>query len=120
MTPGLWFRKPAAPQHRPGVAGFQGTPVFITVTYSGDNNMELRDQILEKMIERASEIFQKSTEELDEDTDFSEDLRAKSVNLVQIIAFLEDGFDVEINFMAFRRRNTFGDAADFVAELCEE
>lgn len=81
--------------------------------------MALRNQILEKMIERASEIFHKSPEEFSEDTNFSEDLQPKSVNFVQIIALLEDVFDVEINFMAFRRRKTFGDAADFVAELCE-
>lgn len=82
--------------------------------------MEIREDILEKIIERASEIFQKSPEELSEDTNFSEDLKAKSVNIVQIISLLEDEFDVEINFMAFKRRNTFGEAADFVAELCDE
>ena len=81
--------------------------------------MELRDQILEKIIERASEIFHKNPEFFSEDTNFPEDLQAKSVNYVQIIALLEDVFDVEINFMAFRRRKTFGEAADFVAELCE-
>lgn len=81
--------------------------------------MELRDQILEKMIERASEIFQKDPKQFNEETKFTEDLQVKSVNLVQIIALLEDVFDVEINFMAFRRRKTFGEAVDFVAELCE-
>lgn len=82
--------------------------------------MELRDEILEKMIARASEIFGKDPSELGEDTDFVEDLKAKSVNYVQIISVLEDEFDVEINFMAFRRNKTFGDAADFVEELVEE
>lgn len=81
--------------------------------------MEMQQQILKKMIERASEIFQKDPSELNEGTRFVEDLQAKSVNYVQIIALLEDVFDVEINFMAFRRRKTFGEAADFVAELCE-
>ena len=82
--------------------------------------MELRERIYGKIVERASEIFQKDSEYFNEATDFSADLGAKSVNLVQIIALLEDEFDVEINFMAFRRRKTFGEAADFVAELCEE
>ncbi len=82
--------------------------------------MALRDEILEKMIERASEIFQKDPGDLDEDTQFVEDLQAKSVNYVQIISVLEDEFDVEINFMAFRRNKTFGDAADFVVELVGE
>ena len=82
--------------------------------------MELRDEILEKMIARASEIFGKDPSELSEDTDFVEDLKAKSVNYVQIISVLEDEFDTEINFMAFRRNKTFGEAADFVEELVEE
>ena len=88
---------------------------------TGDTiDMELQRQILEKIIERASEIFQKEPSELTEATQFVEDLQAKSVNYVQIIALLEDVFDVEINFMAFRRKKTFGEAAEFVAELCEE
>jgi acyl carrier protein len=82
--------------------------------------MELRDEILEKIIERASELFQKDPSELSEDTQFVEDLKAKSVNYVQIITVLEDEFDTEINFMAFRRNKTFGEAADFVAELVDE
>lgn len=81
--------------------------------------MELRDRIIEKIIKRASEIFHKSPEYFNEDTNFPEDLQAKSVNYVQIIALLEDVFDVEINFMAFRRRKTFGEMADFVTALCE-
>jgi acyl carrier protein len=47
-----------------------------------------------------------------------EDLKAKSVNLVQIIAILEDAYDVQINFMEFRRKKTLGEAAEFVAQLC--
>jgi acyl carrier protein len=82
--------------------------------------MGLRDEILEKMIERASEIFGKDPSEITEDTSFEDDLKAKSVNYVQIISVLEDEFDTEINFMAFRRNKTFGDAADFVEELVEE
>lgn len=82
--------------------------------------MELRDEILEKIVERASEIFQKDPSELGDETNFVDDLKAKSVNYVQIISLLEDEFDIEINFMAFRRNKTFGEAADFVAELIDE
>jgi acyl carrier protein len=82
--------------------------------------MSLRDQILEKMIERASEVFQKDAGDLTEDTQWVEDLQAKSVQYVQVITALEDAFDTEINFMNFRRKKTFGEAADFVAELLGE
>jgi acyl carrier protein len=80
--------------------------------------MELRDQILEKIIQRAAEVFKKDPGELSADTNFVVDLKAKSVNFVQIIAILEDAFDVSINFMEFRRKKTLGEAAQFVAQLC--
>ena len=80
--------------------------------------MALKDEILEKIIERTAQVFKKDPGELSADTRFVEDLKAKSVNYVQIIAILEDAFDVQINFMEFRRKKTLGEAAEFVAELC--
>ena len=81
--------------------------------------MELKDQILESMIRRAAEVFKKDPGELSAGTDFVADLKAKSVNYVQIITVLADEFDVEIPFMEFRRKKTFGEAADYVAGLLE-
>jgi acyl carrier protein len=49
--------------------------------------------------------------ELSPDTRWVEDLKAKSVNYVQVIAVLEAEFDVQINFMEFRRKKTLGEAA---------
>jgi acyl carrier protein len=80
--------------------------------------MALKDEILEKIIQRAAEVFKKEPSELNADTSFLDDLKAKSVNFVQIIAVLEDTFDVQINFMEFRRKKTLGEAAEFVAQLC--
>ena len=80
--------------------------------------MELRDEILEKIIQRAAEVFKKDPGELSADTSFLGDLKAKSVNFVQIVAILEDAFDVQINFMEFRRKKTLGEAAEFVTQLC--
>jgi len=79
--------------------------------------MDLRDQILEKIIQRAAVAFKKSPSELSADTKFVEDLKAKSVNYVQIITVIMDEFDVEIPFMEFRRKKTLGEAAQFVASL---
>jgi acyl carrier protein len=79
--------------------------------------MELKDQILEKIIQRAAIAFKKSPSELSADTKFVEDLKAKSVNYVQIITVIMDEFDVEIPFMEFRRKKTLGEAAQFVAGL---
>ena len=80
--------------------------------------MGTKEDALEKIIARAAEIFKKNPAELSAATDFTADLKAKSVNLVQIIAVLEDAFDVEIPFMQFRRKKTIGEAAEFIAELC--
>ena len=82
--------------------------------------MAIRDQILARIIQRTSEVFKKNPAGLNADTDFVADLKAKSVNYVQIIAVLENEFDVEITFMQFRRKRTLGEAADFVAQLCGE
>jgi acyl carrier protein len=80
--------------------------------------MALKDETLDKIIERTAQVFKKDPGELSADTRFAEDLKAKSVNYVQIIAILEDAFDVQINFMKFRRKKTLGEAAEFVAQLC--
>jgi acyl carrier protein len=82
--------------------------------------MGLKDEILEKMIQRASEIFKKDLSELGAETKFVEDLKAKSVNYVQIITIVGDAFDVEIPFMEFRRKKTLGEAAAYVAQLVGE
>ena len=82
--------------------------------------MALRDEIIDIIIQRAYELFGKEPGELSEGTRFVEDLAAKSVNFVQIISVLEDKYDVELNYMDFRRKKTFGEAADFVMEVVGE
>ena len=79
--------------------------------------MELKEEILKKIIERASQIFKKPPEEFKGETRFVDDLKAKSVNYVQIITILADTYDVDIPFMEFRRKKTLGEAAAYVAQL---
>ena len=80
--------------------------------------MELRDEILEMIIEKAAQIFKKDPAELNENVHFINDLKAKSVNMVQIITMLEAEFDVQVNFMQVKRKETMGEVADYVTELC--
>lgn len=82
--------------------------------------MELRDQVLKKLVERVCVLFGKPADELSESTNFATDLGAKSGNVSQMTTFLEDEFDVEIPFMEFRRKATIGEAADYVVELIDE
>ena len=63
-------------------------------------------------------VFKKKPEELSADTRFVEDLKAKSVNVVQIITVLEAEYDVQITYMEARRRKTLGEMANYIAELC--
>lgn len=78
----------------------------------------MREQIQEKMMERLKVIFPNA--EITEETKFESDLNAKSIQYSQITTFLEDAFDVEIPYMKFRRKETVGEAIDFVLALCEE
>ena len=80
--------------------------------------MELKEEVLQKMIERTAVVFKKKPEELSADTRFVEDLKAKSVNVVQIITVLEAEYDVQITYMEARRRKTIGEMANYIAELC--
>jgi acyl carrier protein len=81
--------------------------------------MASNDEILEKIIERAAALFKADPKSYSAATRFVEDLGAKSVNYVQIISILEEDYDIQIPFMEFRRKKTFGEAAEFVAGITE-
>jgi len=82
--------------------------------------MSTSNEILTRIIGRAAELYKVDQGQYGAETRFVEDLKAKSVNYVQIIAVLEEEFDIQIPFMEFRRKKTFGEAADYVAGLCEQ
>ena len=80
--------------------------------------MSSSEQVLSRIISRAAELYKTDPATYSAQTTFAEDLKAKSVNYVQIIAVLEEEFDVQIPFMEFRRKKTFAEAAEYVAGLC--
>lgn len=82
--------------------------------------MNLRDEIYQKLVERAAPLFGIKPENMNEGLRFEEDLQAKSVHFSQITTYLEDVFDVEIPYMTFRRKATIGEAVDYVLKLCNE
>lgn len=79
----------------------------------------MKDEILEKLIERAAEVFKKDASELNGDTSFKDDLKAKSINIVAVTTFLEDEFDIEVPYMEFKRKATFDEAAEYIEMLIE-
>lgn len=62
-------------------------------------------------------IFKKDASELSRQTRFVEDLHAKSVDIVELIAVLENEFDIMIPYPETRRRKTVGEAIDLVVSL---
>ena len=82
--------------------------------------MGIRREVKRKLIERAAGVFGVAAASLSDLTRFAEDLNAKSTQITQITTFLEDEFDTEIPFMDFRRKETFGEAIDYIVEKAVE
>jgi len=82
--------------------------------------MTIREEAMEALIKKAADLFGVNPADLGPDTRFEEDLQAKSVNIVQFSATLEDVFDVEVPFMEIKKKKTFGEAADYIASIFDE
>lgn len=80
----------------------------------------MRDEIFDKLKGFINELFGADPATLTEDTNFETDLKFKSVNTVQLIASIEDEYDVEVKYMQFKRAVTIGEATDFIVELLDE
>lgn len=79
----------------------------------------MREEVLEKIIEKAAKIWAVDPASMNEDTEFAS-MNPKSAHYSQMTTFLEDEFDAEVPYMNFKRCKTFGEAADYVAELLDE
>ena len=78
----------------------------------------MRNEILQKILEKGAYLWGKAEGELGEGTTFAE-VNAKSGQLSQMTTFLEDEFDIEVPYMGFKRCKTLGEAADYVAGLLD-
>lgn len=79
--------------------------------------MSIEETVARRTIEEVARIFKKGPGEIIRATRFVEDLHAKSVNIVQLVAVLENEFGIAIPFMEAKRQQTVGDAIDFVTRL---
>ncbi|MFH1652196.1 MAG: acyl carrier protein [Chloroflexota bacterium] len=79
--------------------------------------MTLQERIAERLVKEVARIFKRDESTLSRDTRFVEDLKAKSLNIVELIAVLEDAFETEIPYAEARRKKTIGEAIDFVVAL---
>ncbi len=71
----------------------------------------------EKVLELISEQFNIPVEEIDEDTSFSDDLNADSIQLMELLMNIEDEFDVELNEEDIISIETIGDVIDYIDSL---
>lgn len=82
--------------------------------------MGIREEVIEALAEEAAKLYGKDASEFSADTRFEEDLNCSSVNFVRFSAVLEDLYDMEVPFAELRRKKTFGEAADYIAEMFGE
>ena len=79
--------------------------------------MTFLDEVIAYLAETAAALFGVDPETLNADTRFKEDLGCKSVDIVKFTAALEDEYDVEVPFMEFNRKKSFGEVAAYMSEL---
>ncbi len=79
------------------------------------------DRTVEERVKAAvARVFHREVSQLSPDTRFVEDLLAKSLNIIELTAVLEDEFDIEIPGSEARRRKTIGEAIELVQNLLEQ
>lgn len=76
--------------------------------------------IEDRVKEVVARVFHKDVNQLNRDTRFVQDLYAKSLNIIELIAVLEDEFDIDIPSAEARKRRTVGEAVDLVESLYKE
>ena len=79
--------------------------------------MDIREEAVQTLVEKAVSLMGLNAEDLGEDTRFKEDLSCTSMNIVQFSAALEEQFDVEVPYMELARKKTFGEAGELMEEL---
>lgn len=71
-------------------------------------------KVEQKVITIIADIFKRGRNELALETGFIEDLHAKSVQIIELIALLEDEFDISIPFVEAKKNRTIGEAVKYV------
>ena len=79
--------------------------------------MTLEEKVTEKVMQAVARVFKKDVSEISRDTRFIEDLKSKSLNVVELIALLENQLEVMIPFAEVRRTKTVGEAIDLMIKL---
>lgn len=70
----------------------------------------MKDRILEIIAEQ----FNVKVENLDEDTNFVDDLNVDSIELLELVMTIEDEFDLELEDEVLENLTTVGDVIDYI------
>lgn len=70
--------------------------------------------VKKKVKDVVAEVFHKNSNELSDETSFVKDLHAKSANILELIAMLEDEFSLELRFAEVMKNSTIGAAAQYI------
>ena len=79
--------------------------------------MTIKEEVVKALAKKAAFLFHVDESTLNENTRFVEDLGAKSTNIVQFSAMLEDMYDIEVSYMELAKKKTFGEAGEYMEEL---
>ena len=74
-----------------------------------------REEVLKKVIELFAMVSE--AEEITEDSDLMEDLGVSSMEIMTMIANIEEEFRIKVTEKAIRSMQTIGDAVDVIVEL---
>lgn len=71
----------------------------------------------DKILEIIADQFGISTDELQEDTSFVDDLNADSIQLMELVMTLEEEFDTEIDEEDITSIETIGDVIEYIDNI---
>lgn len=71
----------------------------------------------ERVFQAVAKVFRKDIGEIHRETRFVEDLFSKSLNVIELIAVLENEFNIEIPMHEARKNKTVGEAVQMVERL---
>lgn len=85
--------------------------------------MTIKEEVIEVLRNKTAALYGLDEEKkaaLGPQTRYIEDLNCTSVKFVQLSCELEDAFEVEVAYQVITSWKTFGDAADYIANLLGE
>lgn len=82
-----------------------------------DYDMDFQEEVVELLASKAVDMFGGSASDYSAKSRLGEDIHAKSVNIVQFSAALEDEYEVEVPYMELAKCKTFEEMADYVDRL---